>query len=397
MEKELNPFQPGAGLTPPELTGREEQIQAFDLLLARTRHRQLGRGMMLFGLRGVGKTVLLRTLQRQAERMGWVTVAIEGSTSKASKSQIRVQLATNLAVATRNVLSNAKNPIVEKALQSLSSLSLTLGFAGASIVLKSEPSKAAPPTGLLDIDFRQAMVDLATALNALPNPAGIGIFIDEIQDLDRELLEILLSTQHEAGQRDLPFYLIGAGLPSVPSRLGEIKTYAERLFTFDEIGPLRPEAARRALEMPFSKPGGKLSEEAIELTLQESDGYPYFIQQFGSAIWDVATQPEVSLSDAKTGIKIGRSKLDFGFYRTRWDRSTESEQEYLHAVSLHLDAVGMAKTKNVASELGKPSSSLSSLRESTIEKGLIYSPGYGKLAFTVPGMDKYILRQMEEG
>lgn len=259
-------------------------------------------------------------------------------------------------------------------------------------MLKPKTDEPTFTTGVLDIDFPEAILNLAEALKELPQPKAIGFFIDEIQDLDSELLDLLLTTQHEAGQRELPFYIIGAGLPSVPTRLGEIKTYAERLFSYREIGALTPEATRRAFIEPIRRPGGHIVESALEKATVASQGFPYFIQQYGQAIWNSAAQQTITDDDVLAGLAVGRSELDSGFYLTRWQRTTNAEQDYLVAMARVMKGQA-ARTGEIAEALDKTANGTSVVRKSLIEKGLVYSPGLGQLAFTVPGMQDFVLRQ----
>lgn len=396
MYQELNPFQPGAGLFPPELTGREPEILTFDRLIARSKTRHYERGMIFHGLRGVGKTVLLRHLQQHAERSGWVTLSLEGSLRPSSQQQLRVKLGRDLAQQTRIATQAGLWPKTQAVLKAISSLSLTLGFLNAELILKPQPDEPDYSTGVLEIDFPEAILKLASALKEQANPSALAIFIDEIQDLDKELLELLLLTQHEAGQKELPFYIIGAGLPSVPTKLGDVKTYAERLFTYREIGALTQEAAQRAFTSPIQKHGGDIEPDALDRVLEASQGYPYFIQQFGWSIWNSVNKMPITKEDVEAGLLIGRSELDSGFYRTRWDRTTEAEQSYLLALAVAIGDSLEARTSSLADQLGKNSNALSVVRNSLIEKGLIYSPAYGKVAFTVPGMREFVLRHTQQ-
>lgn len=392
MNQDLNPFTPGAGLTPPELTGRDQEIIDFDRLAARSKMRLTDRGLMLYGLRGVGKTVLLRRLETHAERSGWLTLRLEGSLTSSAQKQLRIKLARDLAQQTRVATQGHTGSAIQRAIASIAELSLTLGFAQARLVLKPKTDEPAFTTGVLDIDFPEAILNLAEALKELPQPKAIGFFIDEIQDLDSELLDMLLTTQHEAGQRELPFYIIGAGLPSVPTRLGEIKTYAERLFSYREIGALTPDATRRAFIEPIRRPGGHIVASALEKATVASQGYPYFIQQYGQAIWNSAAQQTITDDDVLAGLAVGRSELDSGFYLTRWQRTTDAEQDYLVAMARVMKGQA-ARTGEIAETLNKTANGTSVVRKSLIEKGLVYSPGVGQLAFTVPGMQDFVLRQ----
>ena len=217
-----------------------------------------------------------------------------------------------------------------------------------------------------------------------------GIFIDEIQDLDRGLLSALIMAQHRANQESWPFYLIGAGLPSVPAVLGEARSYSERLFLYRIIGPLEDEAARRALSDPAERMGGSYTRNALAQLIEASEGYPYFLQEFGKAIWDTAPAAPFTTDDAHVALANGRAQLDQGFYPSRWDRATPAERRYLRAIA----ASGEPHPKT--SSLSIAQSSAGPVRASLIKKGIIYSAERGRIGFTVPGMAGFIARQPDE-
>ena len=349
--------------------------------------------MMLYGLRGMGKTVLLRRLQEDAKRAGWVTISLESGTGKNAYTQVRTRLGKELALAVRGYRQKSH---WKKLLSNVASLSATLGFAGASVVLKADTHHS-DTTGLLDFDLPETLLSMARELKDQTPSTGVGIFIDEIQDLDNEMLDILLTTQHEAGQKELPFYIFGAGLPSVPTKLGEIKTYAERLFSYHPLERLNDDQTRLAYADPIAKNGGSITQDALAELVDQSHGYPYFIQQFGRDAWDCASAGNITEDDVRVGVTLGWEELNRGFYMTRWNRATESEKHYLVAVAdlMSEEEGDSVPVSEVSSRMKSITTSLSARRASLIEKGVLYSPAYGRIAFTVPGMDRFIKRSAQ--
>ena len=223
--------------------------------------------------------------------------------------------------------------------------------------------------------------------------AGVGLFIDEMQDLDGELLTVLLSVQHLAGQRGWPFYLVGAGLPNLPGKISEARTYGERLFLYRTIGQLDEEAAANAITLPIRKLGASTAPSALAMLLRASDGYPFFLQTYGRAAWDTAVGKEITEEDAVLAIRDGTADLDAGFYQARWQRATPAERLYLRAMAV--DGDKPSSTGEVASRLGKSTNKLAVIRQRLITKGVVYAPAYGSIQFTVPGMSGFIARQSE--
>jgi hypothetical protein len=220
------------------------------------------------------------------------------------------------------------------------------------------------------------------------------IFIDELQELDKPSMASLAAAVHLAGQRNLPFTVVGAGLPNLPGKLADAKSYAERLFDYRPLGKLSDSTAVQALARPAGDSGVTWLDEALQATIAAADGYPYFLQEFGAAIWNVALGPTITEHDAASGILLGQAKLDGGFFRSRWDRATATEQTYLRAMA---DDDGEdSRTPTVASRLGRAVGNVGPIRAGLIGKGLIYAPEHGRVAFTVPGMAAFIRRQVDE-
>lgn len=391
MYSELNPYAPGSGLRPPELAGRDAEINAFDLTIARTRKRNASRGIVLHGLRGVGKTVLLKRFAQMAERADWLIVEIEGTATLDGALAVRQRLARALVSAGSkfNRVASVKSAVVE-ALSSISSFSLSI--AGVSVGLGIEPNPTRANSGKIEIDLEELIADLAPALRA--NSTALGIFIDEMQDIDEELLSALLTVQHKAGQNDWPFFVIGAGLPSLPAILSSSRSYAERLFDYRTLGPLDLEEAREAVARPAERLNVAFSPDALDEVVAAAEGYPYFLQTFAMKAWDIAVGRTIELPDAVAGIADGRLDLDMGFYPARWDRATPAERRYLVAMSEH--PRGECTTSDLAAALGSSQQGLSTIRHGLISKGIIYARERGTVAFTVPGMSSFIRRQGEQ-
>lgn len=390
MLPELNPYVPGSGLRPPLLAGRDDEIAAFDLLVARTRGLKPARGIVLHGLRGVGKTVLLRQFMSQADRAGWLIVDLEASTTESGVQAARNRLARGLATAAHKFsrVAAAKGALSD-ALSTIASFTVSLGVGPVNLGVTANPTRA--NSGRLDVDLEELVDDLGPVLRE--NSTALGIFIDELQDLDPELLSALLAVQHRAGQNGTPFFLIGAGLPSVPGIVSAARSYSERLFDYRELGPLAPDRAALAVRSPAERLQIPFSDEAVTAIVTAAEGYPYFLQLFAMKAWDKAYGKSIGLEDAILGIEDGQLELDMGFYPARWDRATPSERRYL--IAMATESTGTMTTASLSSLLGVSHQALSTVRQRLIDKGMIYAPERGVVAFTVPGMTAFIRRQPE--
>lgn len=390
MEPALNPYNPGSGVAPPHLGGRQAEIEAFDLLVARTKLSRRSRPMVLSGLRGVGKTVLLNRFLGLAEAHEWLTIKLEGRPGPAGARDIRKTLARELQIASRKYAPQSASEHIQRLLRTVSSFSATVGVQGLSLGVDIDPARAS--TGFVDIDLRDLVEDVGGAMRTLRR--GFTLFIDEMQDVDDELLGALVAVQHHAVQRELPFFVIGAGLPNLPARLAEVRSYAERLFDYRTIGKLAPPDAAEAFTIPAGQMGQTFSDSALKVMVEASGRYPYFIQEFGNAIWEVATESPFSLEDAEAAAIAARQRLDSGFFPSRWDRATAREREYMTAMAE--DGEGPSITRAIAERMGTKPTALGPIRAQLIDKGLVYSPEHGQLAFTVPGMADFIQRQYLE-
>jgi hypothetical protein len=390
MHLELNPYNPGSGLPPKVMGGRQAEIDAFDLLVARTKRALPNRGMVLSGLRGVGKTVLLNYLRAHADNQGWFTIWIEGKPEAQGFTEVREKLARELTTAARRYGGARPGERFKQAMGTIQSFNVSLGLTGVKADVGFKTGRA--DSGQIDIDLEELVDDICSSLKA--DRSAFGIFIDEMQDLDPALLTALISVQHMAGQRGWPFYIIGAGLPNLPTTLSEARTYAERLFDYRVVGPLDQPAAEYAFARPAQEMGAAFEPTALARVVEASGRYPYFIQEFGKAIWDAAPETPFTDADADLAIVAGRGQLDAGFFPSRWGRATKKEKSYLR--SMAQDGDEGSSTSQVAERLGVKLTSLGPTRAQLISKGLIYSPEYGKVAFTVPGMSGFIRRQHEQ-
>lgn len=390
MDPALNPFNPGSGVQPPALVGRGAEIDAFDLLVARAKSNTVGdRGMILSGLRGVGKTVLLNVFADHARRNDWLVIQLEAQPGVAGKTATRAKLARELEVGARRLRGKPAWGFLQNALASIGNISASLGAAGVSASVTTKQGRA--DSGRLDIDVEELVEDVSTAMRKAR--AGFGLFIDEMQDLDEELLTVLLSVQHLAGQRGWPFYIIGAGLPNLPGKISEARTYGERLFLYRTIGQVNEAAASEALSLPITRLGASLSSQALGTLLSAANGYPFFLQVYGRSAWEAASGRVISGEDAEVAVRHGTSDLDHGFFEARWQRATNAERHYLRAMAG--DGDQPSSTGVIAARLGKTTNKLAVTRARLIAKGVIYAPEHGSIQFTVPGMAAFIARQAE--
>ena len=391
MDPIRNPYSPGAGLRPAELVGRDAQIQEFGVLRARARQRRISQSIVLTGLRGVGKTVLLNELAQAARSDGWIVAKIEAE-SNPLRTPFRNQVAASLNVSLRQIQGkNLKGPLRDRALRTFKSFSLTASPNGSlSVGIELAADRGRADTGSLPADLTDLALDLGDA--AIELDCGVALFIDEMQHLDKDELAAVCQACHEAGQQNKPFFVIGAGLPNLPGVLAEARSYAARLFHYTTIGPLTAADATEAITRPAAAEGVTWTQDAVDAVTERSGGYPYFLQEFGAATWDATLNgTTIDRPAADTGIRVGLTRLDDGFFRSRWERATPAERDYLTAMAT--DGAGPSSSSAVASRLGKQLNQLGPIRAKLIAKGLVYSPDYGVIAYTVPGMADFVTRQ----
>ncbi len=391
MQSALNPFSPGSGLKPPALVGRDEQLGAMDVTIRRSHAGMPCRGIVLTGLRGVGKTVLLNEMHDRAEDAGWFVVSLEARVDPPGSSSVRRALARDIAVAARRLRhQHGLTDRIRRALEAVASFNLKFGVSGIDLGVQAAPGRA--DSGDLEVDLPELIADLAIAL--AEHRSSFGLFIDEMQDLDSDLIRALLVAQHRCGQRGWPFYLMGAGLPNLPTVLASARSYAERLFDYRTIGTLTPAQAALALTQPAAHHDVTFDPAALHTLFAASGGYPYFLQEYGWAAWESAAGPQITQSDAATAVTLGRQRLDSGFFLSRWNRATPAERRAL--VAMAEDGDRPSESGEVARRMGIRPSSLGPYRARLIAKGLVYAPDHGLLAYTVPGMAGFVHRHREE-
>ena len=412
MDPVRNPYSPGAGAPPPALVGRDAELATCDVAIQRFGLGRPERSMLLTGLRGVGKTVLLREFGRLAEGYRWAHHAIE-----ITEELKFIQEMSALAHAVLRTLSSGRRVAAERARRALRVLkSFQLKWKlpdGGDVVIGLDPVPGPADSGLLDRD----LAGLFLEIGAVAQERGVGILvtIDEVQHLPREHLGALMVALHRVSQEQLPVMAAAAGLPTVPRLVGEAKTYAERLFHFRTINSLADADARAALVQPADAEGVRWEEEALDRVLAETRGYPYFIQEFGKHAWDAAGGPdEITVADVAAAVPRVTGELDAGFFRVRIDRTSREEQAYLAVMASlgeapdHVQvARGIETWSDDDSRLGRAATDIKAqqalatsaedvtrrLRDSLIGKGLCYSPRKGRVDFTVPLFDHFLQRQ----
>lgn len=384
-----NPYAPGAGYPPPELAGRDSIIADAREAIVSSRAGTPARSFLLVGLRGVGKTVLLNAIQDIAEAEGAVTDFVEVSTATPLSREIVTILRTALLKLDRLQGASAK---VKKALRVLKSFvgSVKVRYEDIEFTLDIEPETGIADSGTLTRDLSDLFIAAGEAARA--RDKSIVILIDEIQSLSVEEFEALIVAIHRVDQKKLPLLVVGAGLPLLVKLAGDAKSYAERLFDYPEIGPLSEKESRRALAKPAAEAGVRYDEEAIALVVQQTQGYPYFLQEWGYQCWKARKGPTISLQDARRAGKAAVERLDRNFFRSRFERLSDPQKNYLRAMAAL--GPGPHRTGDIARQMGKTTQQLGPHREALINNGMIYSPRYGMAAFTVPLFDDFMRRAM---
>jgi hypothetical protein len=387
MDPIKNPFAPGAGSPPPELVGRAPVLEQARILLGRVRNRKPEKSLLLTGLRGVGKTVLLNEIERLAEAAGYRTIPVEAHENKPLGPLIAPPLRRVLFDLDRMAGAGDK---VKRGLAVLRSFlgALKLEFQDFSFGLDIDPEKGSADSGDLEIDLPNLFVAVGEA--AEERKSAVAIFIDEIQYFSQKELGALIMAMHKVQQRQLPLVLLGAGLPILPGLAGESKSYAERLFNFPDIGALSEEDSAKALREPAKAAGVVFEENALAEIHRLTQGYPYFLQEWGYQSWNVAEASPITRSIVMAATEKVIPRLDQNFFRVRFDRLTPSEKNFLRAIA-HLGP-GPQRTGDIADALGVKISSLGPVRAKLIRKGMIYSPAHGDIAFTVPLFNEFMVR-----
>jgi hypothetical protein len=383
-----NPYSPGAGRKPAALVGRDDALSSWATSLERARIGRVDQPFVLYGLRGVGKTVLLSEFRREATGREWIVAQVEAGNGKSLRELLGEALYAPLADLARP---SAGRRLV-RGLKTAMSFKASYDSTGAwsfGLDLSGVPGGGAD-TGILETDLKKLVSDLAGAADE--ESAGLAILVDEAQDLTDDELATMCTIAHAAAQDSWPVLFAFAGLPSLPRILAEARSYAER-FEYLRIQQLDAAVAAEALTIPAEQEHAAWADDAVDLVVQASGRYPYFIQQFGQETWKAAGGPRIDADDARLGVALGTAQLDNGFFRARWDRATRSEQAYLR--SMAVDGDDGSSSGEVAARLSRKPTSLGPTRASLIAKGLVYAPEHGVIAFTVPGMAAFIERQSE--
>jgi hypothetical protein len=383
-----NPYTPNAGAEPQAVVGRDDQLEWFDLLLARIERGRTEQSMIITGLRGVGKTVLLGQFRTKALEHEWVVVELE--VTKHDETEFRRDVSARLRTALLELSPKARwSDRFQHAAAVLKSFTISVDASGTlSAGLDVEAAEGFADHANLSMDLTDVFLALGEA--AKEKSRGVVLLFDEIQFLSRQQLEALIQAMHKMVQRKLPITMVGAGLPQIAELAGDAKSYAERLFKFPEIGVLSADDAKQALARPAHEEGVSFAADALDEAVAITGGYPYFIQELGYAVWTVAAGPTVTLEDIRVAQPAYEAKLDASFFRVRLDRATDLQRAYLRAMA----QLGPAaqKASDVADVMGRTSTNLGPTRAELINMGLLYTPQHAYAAFTVPHFDRFLLR-----
>jgi hypothetical protein len=390
MDPVRNPYAPGAGQRPPELAGRSAQLAAFDVVLERVAHGRPERSIVLTGLRGVGKTVLLNALRSAAVRRGWGTGKLEARPDQG----LRRPLSSALHQAVRE-LGHPEEEAVTHVLGVVRSFAERDAGAEARLRDRWHPGIDAPlvrgraDSGDIEIDLVELFSDLGGL--AAEQGRGVAVFIDEMQDLGIDDVSALCAACHELSQSGLPVIVVGAGLPHLPAVLSAAKSYSERLFGYQRIDRLDRESADLALRVPAEAEEAAYDEAALAALYAATGGYPYFIQAYGKTVWDLAPRSPITADDVAVATPEADRELAVGFFGSRYESATPAEREYLRAMAdAGVDGAESVPTADVAAVLAKKPQSLSPARDALLKKGLIYSGERGRIAFTVPHFGSFL-------
>lgn len=384
MDRMKNPFTPGAGALPPELAGRSEAIEDGRVLSGRTRNGRYEKSLMLIGLRGVGKTVLLKYLAESARKEGVIPLMIEVREPESAVEELAVRLKEVLASIDFSCHVKSSINFAFSALKNfVKSISVNIGEFGITV----ETAPGVGDTGNMEFDLSEVLKAAARA--AREAGVAIGLYIDELQNMDIAAMRGIIVALHHAAQDGLPLFLVGSGLPSIRALVGKSKTYAERMFNYREIGALSEEDVSSAIAKPFKDVGVEVTPSAIGRIFQYSGGYPYFLQEYGYQLWLEADGGEIDIPLIERALPMVHRRLDDNFFDVRFDRVTNKEREFLRAMADDSSPIAVAA---VAARLNRPLNAISAVRAALIRKGMVYSPSHGTIAYTVPLFGDYMRR-----
>lgn len=391
MDAIRNPYVPGAGSPPSAIVGREGVLSEADIALSRIGLTMSTRSIILVGLRGVGKTVLLVKMDQMAKEKGYKSFLIEANENKPLSDLIIPSVRKVLF--SLSTIESAK----EKARQGLRVFKSFLGglkisYEGMDVTLGVDSELGCADSGILEDDLAELFCVIGEAAQSAGT--AVTVLIDELQYLNEEEMSALIMSSHRINQRKLPIMFIGAGLPQILSLAGDSKSYAERLFKYPQIGALEMEDAKRAIVQPANEEGVFYTDEAVDEILNITERYPYFLQQWGHEAWNLAEGNTINIEDVRNASIASIRQLDEGFFRVRFDRCTPSEKKYLRALADF--GPGNHRSGDIADVLGVKITSVAPTRSKLIKKGMIYSFQHGETAFTVPMFDSYMRRVMPD-
>lgn len=389
MDPVSNPYAPGAGTPPPELAGRDELREQVRVAIERLRRGLPAKSLLMIGLRGVGKTVLLDRMRDDAEAAGICTLRIEAPEGRSLPALLAPQLRQALLRLSRQ---QAAKALAQRALRALAGFakSLKLKYDDIEVGLDYEPEPGLADNGDLEHDLQSLLEAVGEAAKAART--ALVMFVDEMQYVKEAELAALITALHRCGQRRLPVSLVGAGLPQLPGRMGRAKSYAERLFDFPQVGPLNAAAARLAIAKPAKAQGVDIADAAVAAIVGKTQGYPYFLQEWGKHAWDHAAGTPIRKQDVEAASASAIAALDDSFFRVRFDRLTPAEKRYLRAMAEL--GPGPHRSGDIADQLQRKVTSFGPTRSQLIDKGMVWSPSHGDTAFTVPLFDEFMKRIM---
>jgi hypothetical protein len=391
MDPRNNPYAPGAGTQPPELAGRDDVIERVAIARDRFRAGRAARSMIGYGLRGVGKTVLLAKMRRDAAEQGFPTVWIEAPEGRSLPGLLVPPLRASLL---RLNQGQAALETGRRAMRALAGFarSLKVRYGDVEFGMDIDPEPGLADSGDLELDLQDLLRSVGEAARA--RSTAMVIAVDELQYVPEEQLAPLVSALHAVGRDQLPVMMIAAGLPQLLGQIGRAKSYAERLFEFVPVDRLAADAATDALCLPAREFDVSYEPDAIEEILRQTQGYPYFLQEWGKHAWLLAEASPIRREHAEAATPLALADLDASFFRVRFDRLTPAEKRYLRAMA-ELGS-GPHRSGDIAERLQRKVTTMAPLRNSLILKGMIYSPSHGDTAFTVPLFDAFMKRIMPD-
>ncbi len=391
MDPIRNPYAPGAGTPPPELAGRDDLREAARVALERARIGRASKSIIMIGLRGVGKTVLLDRILTDAESGGICVLRIEAPENQSLPSMLAPQLRSVLLKLSGR---EAARQLAQRALRGLAGFAraLKVKYHDIEVGLDFDPEPGLADNGDLEVDLPDLFEVVGAAAKA--DNTCLALFIDEIQYVKEDELAAMITALHRTSQRQLPVIMVGAGLPQVRGRAGKAKSYAERLFEFTEVGPLSDNDARLAISKPAQEEGVQIDSHALDAIVSRTQGYPYFLQEWGKHVWDVSERSPITADSVELAAIQVTAALDESFFLVRFDRLTPTEKTYLRAMAGL--GPGPHRSGDIANVLKRQVTSLAPTRSNLINKGMIWSPSHGDTAFTVPMFDEFMRRIMPD-